>query len=56
MNPTYLILCIGCVICCLVCEHLEAKSKRWYQDRMLLRGSGFFLALAIVALGVGIAG
>jgi hypothetical protein len=37
-----------------LCEWAERKSRRWYSDPMLLRLSGFFFALATVAMAVGV--
>lgn len=30
----------------LLCEHAERKSRRWYQDRMMLRVAGICYGLA----------
>jgi hypothetical protein len=54
MTTTYLLLSLAFYACSLWCEWAERKSKRWYQDRMLLRMSGACFGLASVLLGLGI--
>ena len=38
----------------LFCELLESKSRKYYADQWLLRGSGFFAGLAVATLVSGL--
>lgn len=51
MPYLYLSLVVVCIAAAAACTVAERKSKLWYQDRLLLRFSGFFTALACVAFG-----
>ena len=49
MNPiTHLITAAVCGIIAGLLEIAEQQSRKWYEDRAMLRASGFFLGLAIV--------
>jgi hypothetical protein len=41
-----------CAVIAVACVIAERKSRKWYQDRLMLQLSGFFGALALVAFCV----
>lgn len=49
MTYIYLTIMLAFACCAVACTIAERKSRKWYQDRLLLRLSGFFSALAIMA-------
>lgn len=49
MHPlSYIAIAVICFVCAGLFEQAERQSRRWYQDRMMMRGSGFFLAIGVV--------
>lgn len=40
-----------CLVLAVVMEQAERQSRRWYEDRAMLRASGFFLGLAMAFVG-----
>lgn len=48
----YAILSVVCFSLSLLCEWAERKSRLWYQDRIMIRLSGFFCALGWVYGGL----
>ena len=47
----YLLLALIFAGCSVICTIAERKSRKWYQDRIMLRLSGFFAAMACVGVG-----
>lgn len=53
MNPlTYLFIAAVGFVCWLLCEIAERKSRKWYDDRNLLRLSGACLLVGLVSLSL----
>lgn len=55
MTTTYIITSLALFALSLICELAERKSKLWYRDRLMLRGTGFFFGLGCIVLAMGIA-
>lgn len=51
MHYTYLLLMLVFAALACACIVAERKSRKWYQDRLMLQFSGFFAALSLVAFG-----
>jgi NADH:ubiquinone oxidoreductase subunit H len=47
-----LVSMLMCAVIAVACVIAERKSRKWYQDRLMLQLSGFFGALALVAFCV----
>lgn len=49
MTPIASIFLAGlCLVFTILLEIAEKQSKKWHQDRAMLRSSGFFIGLAVV--------
>lgn len=52
MTTTLILIAVVLYSLSALCEWAERKSRKWYNDRMLLRLSGFFFGLATVSVAL----
>lgn len=54
MHLSHLVTAAICLVLAGLLEAAEQQSRKWYQDRAMLRASGFFLGLGLVFLGLAV--